>query len=234
MHLRKVTGDDHWRAPLEKTNKSIAKTVGYALLRPFQLLIWEFMCLSLDIYSAILLGVVYLFFGAFPLVFTTNHDFNLWQVGLSFSGLMVGMLAGGASFPVWHKIRLRLIKRREEETGVKGATEPEYRLPSVMFGALLVPIGLFWVGWTTYASVHFVVPIIGSAFFGAGWVNSSLHLPFPKGASWNRIAPWLAARPGGDDFFSGCMDQVQSVSSLDGTYSSTAYCIRRSDDCGFG
>ena len=105
INTRKTTGDNRWQAPLEKTNRSIAKTVGYALLRPFQLLIWESMCLSLNIYSAILLGVVYLFFGAFPLVFTTNHGFNLWQVGLSFTGLMIGMLAGGASFPVYATFR---------------------------------------------------------------------------------------------------------------------------------
>ncbi len=166
--LRKETGDERWRAPIEKTNKSIPKTVGYALLRPFELLIWEPMCLSLDVYSAILLGILYLFFGAFPLIFETNHGFNLWQVGFSFMGLLVGMLLAGASFPVWHKFRMRLIRKREEVTGVPGVSEPEYRLPSVMAGALFVPIGLFWVGWTTYAAVHWIVPIIGSAVFGLG------------------------------------------------------------------
>lgn len=31
-------------------------------------------------FSAILLGVLYLFFGAFEVVFENNHNFNLWQV----------------------------------------------------------------------------------------------------------------------------------------------------------
>ena len=37
-------------------------------------------------------GVLYLFFGAFEVVFQENHNFQLWQVGLSFSGLLVGMV----------------------------------------------------------------------------------------------------------------------------------------------
>lgn len=28
-------------------------------------------------------------------------------------------------------------------------------------------IGLLWFGWTTYSSVHWIVPIIGSSIFGA-------------------------------------------------------------------
>ena len=36
-------------------------------------------CLSLCVLSAILLGILYLFFGAFPLVFENNHGFTLAQ-----------------------------------------------------------------------------------------------------------------------------------------------------------
>lgn len=40
------------------------------------------MCLNLCLYSAILLGILYLSFGAFNLVFTNVYDFTLWQVSL--------------------------------------------------------------------------------------------------------------------------------------------------------
>lgn len=42
------------------------------------------MCLNLCIFSALLLGVLYLWFGAFELVFQNNHDFELWQVGMTY------------------------------------------------------------------------------------------------------------------------------------------------------
>lgn len=35
-------------------------------------------------------------------------------------------------------------------------------------GAFLLPISLFWFGWTSYASVPWIVPVIASAFFGLG------------------------------------------------------------------
>ena len=47
-----------------------------ACIRPFQILYFEPMALILDLYSALLLGILYLFFGAFPLVFMNNHGFN--------------------------------------------------------------------------------------------------------------------------------------------------------------
>jgi len=114
--------------------------------------------------------VLYLFFGAFNIVFMDNHGFNLWQVGVSFTGLLVGLLIGIASDPWWHKNYVRLVKQREAQGGEPGGTEPEYRLPPAIFGAILVPIGLFFFGWTTYPSVHWIVPIIGSGIFGTGVV----------------------------------------------------------------
>ncbi|KAK4077092.1 uncharacterized protein Triagg1_4059 [Trichoderma aggressivum f. europaeum] len=166
--LRKDTGDDRWLAPSEKTQKTVVQAVGTSLQRPFQLLIFEPMCLSLCIFTAILLGILYLFFGAFPLVFATNHGFNLWQIGLTFVGIGVGMVLGMLTDPVWFRIRARLMAKLEQETGVPGGSEPEFRLPSAIVGSVLVPIGIFMFGWTTYSSVHWIVPIIGSAIFGLG------------------------------------------------------------------
>ena len=166
--LRAETKDDRYKAPMEKTKKSISKTLAISLLRPFQLLIYEPMCLNLCIYSAILLGILYLFFGAFPLVFATNHGFNLWQVGLTFMGIFCGMIVSAASDPLWHRIRDRLMARLAAETGDEGASEPEFRLPPAILGSVLVSIGMFWFAWTTFPTVHWIVPIIGSAVFGAG------------------------------------------------------------------
>lgn len=64
------------------------------------------------------------------------------------------------------------MKKREAETGEVGVSEPEFRLPPAIFGAPLVTIGLLWFGWTTYASIHWIVPIIGTVPFGAGFVVS--------------------------------------------------------------
>ncbi|KAL2017168.1 hypothetical protein VTK56DRAFT_2537 [Thermocarpiscus australiensis] len=165
--LRKATGDDRWRAPIEKTTRSVSKTVAYSLLRPFQILIFEPMALILNIYTAMLLGLLYLFFGAFPLIFTTNNGFNLWQVGLTFMGLLVAMILACLSTPIWNGIRRGLVEKRRKETG-ELKDEPEDQLPPVIFAAPLITGGLFWFGFTTYPQVHWIVPIIGSGVFALG------------------------------------------------------------------
>ncbi|KAI1388399.1 putative bicyclomycin resistance protein [Hypoxylon trugodes] len=161
-HLRKETGDERWKAPMEKSTKSVVRTVGYSLLRPFQLLIFEPMCLLLCLFSAILLGVLYLFFGAFGLVFGDTYGFNLWQTGLSFLGIFVGMILCSATDSIWRRTHQRLLAKNN------GNPEPEFRLSPAIAGAVLVPIGLFIFAWTAYPWVHWIVPIIGSGIFGCG------------------------------------------------------------------
>lgn len=165
--LRSETGDDSWKAKIEVTEKSILWTVIHSLYRPFLILFLDPMCFSLCLFSAILLGILYLFFGAFPLVFAEVYSFNLWQTGLAFLGILVGMLTAIASDPIWHYLYIHQLNKHEQKHGVR-ASEPEYRLPSTIIGSWLCVIGLFWFGWTIYPSVHWIVPIIGTAFFGCG------------------------------------------------------------------
>ncbi|KAF0635519.1 hypothetical protein FPSE5266_06971 [Fusarium pseudograminearum] len=165
--LRKETGNDAYRAPMEDTIKPFLETLKIAILRPFQIIFLEPMCLCLDLYSALVLGILYLFFGAIPLVFRTNHGMNLWQIGLTFLGILCGLLIASATTPIWSKLRTKLLEKREKETGI-AISEPEDLLLPTILGAVLIPIGLFWFGWTTYASVHWIVPIIGSGVFGCG------------------------------------------------------------------
>ncbi|KAG0645429.1 Efflux pump atB ame [Hyphodiscus hymeniophilus] len=167
--LRKSTGNPEYHSASELANrsKSLSKMILHSIYRPFQLLLLEPMCLCLCLYSALLLGILYLFFGAFGLVFGTNHDFNLWQIGLSFLGLLVGIVIGALTNPFWFKNYLRLVTRFHAENpprpGEKpGKPDPELRLPPTIAGSL------FWFGWTTYSSVHWIVPIIGSVFFMLG------------------------------------------------------------------
>lgn len=63
--LRDATGDSRYWAPADKDDRSTLRIVAISLSRPFQLLFLEPMCLSLNLYSAILLGILYLFFAKF-------------------------------------------------------------------------------------------------------------------------------------------------------------------------
>ncbi|KAL3455127.1 major facilitator superfamily domain-containing protein [Aspergillus heterothallicus] len=166
--VREETGDDRYQAPIEKMDRSVTKTVMRSIYRPILLLTLEPMCMSLCIFSAILLGILYLFFGAFQLVFGNVYGMELWQRGLCFLGLFVGMAFAIISDPFWRRIYVKLEKQHERNGG--GEHQPEWRLPPAIAGGPLLTIGLFIFAWTCYANVHWIAPIIGTAFFGAGTV----------------------------------------------------------------
>jgi DHA1 family multidrug resistance protein-like MFS transporter len=54
---------------------------------------------------------------------------------------------------------------QEPKYNANGELKPEERMPVAIVGALLVPICLFWFGWTSRESIHWIVPIIGSSLF---------------------------------------------------------------------
>ena len=49
-----------------------------------------------------------------------------------------------------------------------GNITPEARLPAACVGGFALPIWLFWFGWTSRPSFHWIVPIIGSGWFSIG------------------------------------------------------------------
>jgi hypothetical protein len=53
---------------------------------------------------------------------------------------------------------------KKKGTGPK----PEYLLPTLIVGGVLMPVGLFWYGWSAEARTHWIVAIIGTAFLGCG------------------------------------------------------------------
>ncbi|PYI28593.1 MFS general substrate transporter [Aspergillus indologenus CBS 114.80] len=163
--LRKETGDERWKAPIERLDRSISMTVLRSLYRPFMLLFLEPMCLNLCLLSAIALGIQYLFFGSFKIIFGTVYSWGLWQSGLAFAGITAGMVAAVVADPWCRRLYLRMnILQQIDET------DPERRLPPAVIGAPLLTVGLFWFAWTALPSVHWAIPIIGSSLFGAGMI----------------------------------------------------------------
>lgn len=168
------------------------------------------MVLALSTYTSLLQGILYLFFGAFQLVFGTNHGFNLWQVGLTFLGLLIGNLIACSFNPSWHKNWMWLIRKKKEKHGAEYKPEPELRLPPAMVGSVLVTVALFWFAWTTYPSVHWIVPIIATVVFSIGYVFCSFldnGVVEPTDIGGRQI---FLRVPGDLDVPGGCVSQVCS------------------------
>ncbi|KAI0637769.1 MFS general substrate transporter [Trametes polyzona] len=162
--LRKATGDDKYYAPLERQEHSLFRMILISCYTPFQLLFFDRMALALDVWSALLLGILYLAFQAFPIIFEDVHGFNVQSTGLSFLGIGVGMVIALASQPYWNRLF------RREAIKHEGHPPPEVRLFIGQAGAILAPLGLYIMAFTTYKQVHWIGPIIGSIPFGTGTV----------------------------------------------------------------
>lgn len=68
-----------------------------------ELLSLDAMALLLDLWSALLLGILYLTFQAFPIIFGQVHHFSLQTTGLTFLGIGLGMMFGLATQPLFNR-----------------------------------------------------------------------------------------------------------------------------------
>jgi len=160
---RAETGNDKLYAPLEVKQKeqSVYKTAIYSAQRPFLLLAKDRMMAILCFYTGLVLAIIYLFFVAFPYVFKTVFGFSAVGQGLSFLGLLVGLLVGGLSSPKFQTLY-------NDKVSKNGKPKSEYRLYPLMIGSLLCPVGLFIFAWTCFSYLHWIGAMIGTAIYGMG------------------------------------------------------------------
>lgn len=135
-----------------------------SLMRPWLLLFREPIVMLLSLYMAIVYGTLYMLFAAFPIVFEIHRHWNQGVGGLSFIGVLVGMLFAMAA-NIYDNHRYTFLSAKYH-----GFAPPEVRLVNCMIGGIALPIGLFWFAWTNSPSIHWSVSIIGSAPFGFGMV----------------------------------------------------------------
>ncbi|KAL9085501.1 MAG: hypothetical protein Q9165_007546 [Trypethelium subeluteriae] len=117
----------------------------------------------ISLYAATVYGYLYLMFTTFPRVFEGQYSFASGSVGLTYLGTGIGSFCG---LMFCAAISDRLVTSLTRRNG--GPPKPEYRLPAMFVGAFLVPVGLFLYGWSADKKVQWMVPIIGTAFLGAG------------------------------------------------------------------
>lgn len=182
--LRKVTGNSKLTcAPeLQAEQMSGNAIVQMILVKPFTLNFQEPMVFLLNLYIALIYGLLYIWFESFPIVFVQIYGFNLGEEGLAFLGILVG------AFVVIGPFFAYLYYVLEPKFDEEGNIQPEKRLPPAIVGGPFIVICLFMFGWSA-GRTHFIVPIIGSGFFTVGAVllfNSVLnYLPdaYPQHAA---------------------------------------------------
>ncbi len=158
-------------------------TIKEYLTRPFVLLLTEPIVLLFGVYAALIygklfvclqlhvgscadslvsppLGVLYLMFGCYPVIFVTDRGWSAGSGGLPFIAVGIGMLFGMAG-TIFCSIKYNL---KQAKSDVPLA--PEQRLYGACVGGVLLPVSLAVFAATADPSVHWFGPTFAGGMFG--------------------------------------------------------------------
>lgn len=139
--------------PLMRTN----------LQRPFRMLATQPIVQLLATYMALLYGTMFLFLFIYPRMWRDQYDQSVRISSLNYISAAIGYIVGvNIAGHLTDRIYANL-KARNNDIG-----KPEYRIPAMIIGTALVPIGLLWWGWSGAAKLHWIMPNIGCLLFTAG------------------------------------------------------------------
>ncbi|KAK8121303.1 major facilitator superfamily transporter [Apiospora kogelbergensis] len=134
------------------------------LFRPIHMLLTEPIVGILGLYIACEFGTLYLFFGAFFLVFQGTYGWTLVQSGMVFLAVAFGCCLGTGLVYLCDRFLYQTKIRHFPPNEIP----PEHRLYSAMFATLLLPTSLLWFGWSAQAAVNPAVPIVAITLFACG------------------------------------------------------------------
>ncbi|PYH51788.1 MFS transporter [Aspergillus niger CBS 101883] len=161
--MRKETGDSRWWCRYEQ-KASLSELLKINLGRPFVMAVTEPICIFWNIYIAIVYGILYLCFTAYPIVFRDIRGWSLGLSGLAFLGIGTGCVITISSEPL-----IRHLINSHKPDPETGKPPPEAMVAFVCICALLIPAGELWFAWTcSPASIPWIVPILAGVLFGTG------------------------------------------------------------------
>ena len=163
MKLIKETGNEQLHTEWDDPKRTVAQTIKTSLIRPFRLLGTQIIIQVLALYLSVLYGQMYLVLSTFPTLWSDVYHESVGIGGLNYISLGLGFFIGTQVCAPCQDRIYRALKRRNNGVG-----KPEFRVPLMVPGAVLVPIGLFIYGWTAEAHTHWIGPNFGTAIFAAG------------------------------------------------------------------
>ncbi|KXT17068.1 hypothetical protein AC579_4345 [Pseudocercospora musae] len=144
----------------------VANDLKESFKRPLKILKLHAAMQLLALYSGFAYGLTFLAIVSFHAVWSHHYSQPEDLGSLNFIALACGFVAGSLGIrPINEKIYEKLKAGDEKHEG-----HPEYRAPTLIIGALLVPSGLLLYGWTAQARVFPILPDLGVFTYAAGIV----------------------------------------------------------------
>lgn len=161
--LIKETGNAALFTEYDKLNRNLGQTLKVALIRPFKMIFTQVAIQVLAAYMAYIYGLLYIVLSTFPALWRDKYHESIGVGGLNYISLGIGFFLGAQiCAPLQDRVYRQLRKRNN------GIGRAEFRVPLMVPGAVMAPLGLFLYGWSAQARLHWIVPNIGAAIFSAG------------------------------------------------------------------
>ncbi|KAJ3456674.1 hypothetical protein MRS44_016697 [Fusarium solani] len=129
---------------------------------PLKLLVTESVVFWFSVWASFAWAILYMQFSSIGIVFRGVYGFNSTQVGAVYTAVIVGSILSIFLALVQEPIVRRVFPHKAP------SSTPEQRLFSPCVQSILLPIGLFWFGFSAKTSVSWVSPVlaVGSCTMG--------------------------------------------------------------------
>lgn len=166
QQLRARTGNPRFRSEMDLEKTALVSRMAVGCLREFQLTVHEPIVLLISLYMTIIYIVLFTFFDGYEFIFSDVHGLSQGLTNITWVAMYTGIMLAGLLVPLIYRwTKKEFLQAKAEAGGDTKAvhTRPENRLWFAMMGCPLIPIGLFWMGWTDY--------VCSSCIYG--WINEA-------------------------------------------------------------
>ena len=162
--LRKTTGHRYYTEG-ELTSPALSQRLKTSFSRPTVMLLTQPVIQIVSLILAYQFGLVYLVLSTYSTLWTERYGESTKIGSLHYLATTVGYtIASQSSGYLTDRIWAGL----KAKNG--GKIKPEYRIPMIIPGAIFIPIGFLWYGWSAERRLHWIMPDIGTAIFGFGYI----------------------------------------------------------------
>ena len=172
QRMQKETGNQSLRTKEWPREISDWEFLRQGLKRPLVFLGTHHIVQYLALYQFFVAGTLYLILSTYHSLFTNVYHESIQISGLNYISIALGLVLGNqlcsrVSDKVYDYLRHHPKLPSLDESD-PNAGRPEYRVPMMMVGVVLYPIGFLIYGWTANYKVFWLLPNIGIFFVAFG------------------------------------------------------------------
>ncbi|KAF2152216.1 MFS multidrug transporter [Myriangium duriaei CBS 260.36] len=162
--LRHSTGNEAFHTKWERPDRTMLRVTAAAFIRPFKMLVTQPIVIVLALYISYAFGLIYLVLSTFAGLWTVKYHQNISIGGLHYLALAIGYVIGTQSCTRL----IDIVYHRLTSSHGAGVGRPEYRLPILLPGTLVLGTGMLLYGWSAENHLFWIIPDIGMVLVGIG------------------------------------------------------------------